>query len=159
MRWLFTSVCDSLVSHTRGFCELLFASNFPYEVIFHMSKPKSAILWKNSFHAIRFCIENNEAWNLCMAVLRMEQLVFERLQGGFASCTKGVWTFAWRFCVMYKRALNVCMTVLHREQKGLERLHDGFARVQKGLEVSSWGFCTCTKGYWSWFMGEAVRKL
>ena len=55
-----------------------------------MSKPKSAILWKNSFHAIRFCIENNEAWNLCMEVLRMEQLVLEPLHGGFAYGTIGL---------------------------------------------------------------------
>ena len=82
---------------------------------------------------IWFCIMNNEVWNLCIVVLRMEQSVFERLHEGFTSCAK--------------RALNICMTVLHHEQKGLERLHDGFARVQKGLEVSSWGFCTCTKRY------------
>ena len=39
---------------------------------------------------IRFCIMNNELLNICMEDLRMEQLVFERLKGGFASCTKGV---------------------------------------------------------------------
>ena len=38
---------------------------------------------------IRFCIMNNKLLNICMEVLRTEQLVFERLQDGFASCTKG----------------------------------------------------------------------
>ena len=67
--------------------------------------------------AIWLCVVN-KAWNLCIEVLRMEQLAFERLQGGFA-----------------------------RVQKGIEVSSRGFARVQKGLEVSSRGFCTCTKGY------------
>ena len=53
-----------------------------------------------------------------MEVLRMEQLVFERLQDDFA-----------------------------RVQKGIEVSSRGVARVQKGLEVSSRGFASCTKGH------------
>ena len=58
-------------------------------LFFTWQNQKARFFGRIPFHAIRFCIENNEAWNLCMEVLRMEQLVFERLQGGFASCTKG----------------------------------------------------------------------
>ena len=60
----------------------------------------------------------NVAPNICMAVLRKEQSVLERLHDGFA-----------------------------RVQSVLERLHDGFARVQKGLEVSSRGFCILSNHY------------
>ena len=99
--------------------------------------------------AWRFYAWNNWPLNVCRAVLRCEQLVFERLHGGFASWTKGPWTFAWRFCIVNKRSLNVCMTVLHVYKKALKLVHGGFARVQKGLEVGSRGFASCTKGYWS----------
>ncbi len=39
---------------------------------------------------IWFCIMSNEVWNLCIEVLRTEQLVFEPLHRGFAYGTIGL---------------------------------------------------------------------
>ena len=79
---------------------------------------------------IRFCIMNNGT---------------ERLHGGFAPCTKGLWSCFKPVRIVIKRYLNVCMTVLHDEQKGFEVASSRFASWSKGTWTFAWRFCTMNK--------------
>ena len=47
-----------------------------------------------------FCIMNNVAPNICMAVLRKEQSVLERLHDGFARVQKGLEVSSRGFCIL-----------------------------------------------------------
>ena len=47
--------------------------------------------------------DNNLPLKLFSGFLHRVQSAFERLYDGFASWTKGPWTFAWRFCTCAKR--------------------------------------------------------
>ena len=90
----------------------------------------------------RSCIVNKRPLKLLQGVLHRQQRGFERLHSGFASCTKGPWSYFKGSCNVYKKGLKLLQGVLHH--------------VQKGSEVTSRGLASCTKGLWSYFKGLCI---